>query len=240
MKDHYDTGTLSRRLLLAGAGALATHSPSLARPYIETTREVWTLDQLGYAGEHPVKIEGAPKLVSSPYGAAVQFNGVDDALYIECHPLAGAEQFTFEALFRPDGGAHEQRWFHLQEAAPVDGATSWPGTRFLFEIRVYDQQWCLDAFVKGPGYDQVLIYPDKLHPVGTWVHVAQTYDGARYRSFVNGVLQGEAPLAFKAQGAGGSSIGCRFNRVNYFKGAVRAAAFSRRALEPAEFILLQK
>ncbi|MNL47768.1 hypothetical protein D3C87_1705720 [compost metagenome] len=69
--------------------------------------------------------------------------------------------------------------------------------------------------------------------------MAQTYDGVTYRSFVNGVLQGEAPLAFRPQGAGATSVGCRFNRINYFHGAVRAAAFSHRALEPRTFSLLK-
>ncbi|MFD2783688.1 hypothetical protein ACFS32_24585 [Novosphingobium pokkalii] len=41
------------------------------------------------------------------------FDGVQDALILPRHPLAGAAQFTAEALFRPDGGAFEQRWLHL-------------------------------------------------------------------------------------------------------------------------------
>jgi hypothetical protein len=31
-------------------------------------------------------------------------------------------------------------------------------------------------------------------------------------------------------------VGVRINKVNYFKGAVRLARFSRRALAPAEFL----
>ena len=63
----------------------------------------------------------------------------------------------------------------------------------------------MDAFATGPGYKQTLIFPDKRFPVGHWYHVAQTYDGATYRSFVDGVLQGEAPLAFTPEGPGRSS-----------------------------------
>jgi hypothetical protein len=233
-----DTAT-TRRSVLAGGLAVATTGCATAQGLEATDRELWTFDRFERVGGHKTTAEGAPLLTESPYGRALQFNGVDDALFIDHHPLTGAGRFTFEALFRPDGGAHEQRWFHLQETPPATGAEQWPGTRFLFEIRVYGRQWCLDAFTKGPGYNQALIFPDKLHPVGEWAHVAQTYDGATYRSFVNGVMQGEAPLAFRPQGAGATSVGCRFNRVNYFNGAVRAAAFSRRALTPDAFFLLK-
>ncbi|MGH7018770.1 MAG: LamG-like jellyroll fold domain-containing protein [Brevundimonas sp.] len=235
----FNKTAITRRSVLAGGLAVASSSCAVTRELARTEAQAWTFDELARIGGHEVTTEGAPRLTDSPFGRAIQFDGIDDALFIDNHPLAGAEQFTFEALFRPDGGAHEQRWFHLQETPPATGVEPWPGTRFLFEIRVYDRQWCLDAFTKGPGYNQVLIFPDKLHPVGEWAHVAQTYDGVTYRSFVNGVLQGEAPLAFRPQGAGATSVGCRFNRVNYFNGAVRAAAFSRRALEPRAFSLLK-
>ena len=233
----FSENAIARRAILAGGLALAASGCAVTRGLKDEERKVWTFDQLSRVGGFQTAIEGAPRLTDSPYGRAVQFDGIDDALFIGNHPLAGAEHFTFEALFRPDGGAHEQRWFHLQETPPATGVDQWPGTRFLFEIRVYGRQWCLDAFTKGPGYNQVLIFPDKLHPVGEWAHVAQTYDGVTYRSFVNGVLQGEAPLAFRPQGAGATSVGCRFNRVNHFNGAVRAAAFSRRALTPSAFSL---
>lgn len=175
----------------------------------------------------------------------MEFDGEDDALFIEQHPLAGTATFTFEAVFRPDGGDFA-RWFHLAERDPNTGLLAPEGypqnpdtnARFLFELRTANNQWYLDAFVTGPGYRQILMFPDKVYPVGQWYHVAQTYDGKRFRSYVNGILQGEAEVAFKAQGEGAASVGTRINRVNYFKGAVRQARFTRRALMPDEFIKL--
>jgi hypothetical protein len=38
------------------------------------------------------------------------------------------------------------------------------------------------------------------------------------------------------QKAGQTSIGVRFNKVNYFKGAVRTARMTPHALQPAEFL----
>lgn len=231
---------MDRRQLLKAGGALAATATfpgctTLAAPG-PRGQTVWTFDRLSNIGGHATTVEGAPVLIDSPLGKAVKFDGVDDALFIDNHPLAGAERFTFEAVFRPDGGAFEQRWFHLQEADEVSAAQGQPpGTRFLFEIRVEGQEWWLDAFIKGPGYNQVLIFPEKRHPIGRWFHVAQTYDGATYRSYVDGVLQGEADVAFKAQGPGRASVGCRINRVNYFNGAVREARFTHEALPPERF-----
>ena len=231
---------MDRRQLLTTGGALAATAalPGCASLAGSSAphQTIWTFDRLSDIGGHATVVEGAPVLIDTPLGKAVKFDGVDDALFIDNHPLAGAERFTFEAVFRPDGGAFEQRWFHLQEADEVSAAQGQPpGTRFLFEIRVEGQEWWLDAFIKGPGYNQVLIFPEKRHPIGRWFHVAQTYDGTTYRSYVDGVVQGEAAVTFKAQGPGRASVGCRINRVNYFNGAVREARFTHEALTPERF-----
>ena len=91
---------------------------------------------------------GHPRVIETPLGKAVEFNGVDDGLQIDIHPLAGAETFTWEAIFRPDGGNAEQRWFHLEEN-PATGSDA--DNRMLFEIRVIDGRWCLDAFNQAPA-----------------------------------------------------------------------------------------
>jgi len=220
---------LNRRAILAAPlGLAACASLPAAAPADQT---VWTFDRLTDIGGETTHVEGAPQIIASPFGPAVQFDGVDDALFIDRHPLAGASTFTFEAVFRPDGGAFEQRWFHLQS----DEAPGGPGTRIMFEIRVVQGGWYLDAFVKGEGYNKPLIDETKLHPLGQWAHVAQTFDGTTYRAFVNGVLQAEAKIAFKPQGPGRSSVGTRINRVNHFNGAVREARFTPRALTSDQF-----
>jgi hypothetical protein len=61
-----------------------------------------------------------------------------------------------------------------------------------------------------------------------------------YRSYVNGVLQAEAAIDFKPQGAGHSSVGARINRVSFFKGAILNARFTAQALSPKEFEVLPK
>ena len=229
--------------LAAAAGTVGVW-PAATRAQ-QGVQVTWIFDRLDTIGGLPVTVYGNPNVIETPLGKAVEFDGIDDSIYIDRHPLAGAEQFTFEAIFRPDGGAAEQRWFHLAERNPTNGqlvtltggATQDENARFLFELRVIDgNRWCLDAFVAGPGYSQALMFRDKLHPIGQWYHVASTYDGRMFRSYVNGALQGEAELAFTPHGPGGTSVGTRMNHVNYFNGAVRQARFTPRALTPDQFL----
>lgn len=229
------------RLALLLALACAACAPHAAPQPAPQGSILWRFDSLERIGGLPVRVEGDPELVETPSGGAVAFDGDQDALFLPQHPLAGAATFTFEAIFRPDGGPFEQRWFHLAEASADAPAGADPlvhpsGPRFLFEIRVVEDGWYLDAFVAGPGYSRALMAPEKRHPLGRWYHVAQVYDGRTYRSYVNGVLQAEAEIAFAPQGAGHASVGTRINRRDYFHGAVLAARFTPRALSPAQFL----
>jgi hypothetical protein len=210
-----------RKWWLALLALAALPAPSQAK------QQVWKFDRLDRIGGLATQVIGEPRVE----GGATVFDGRDDAVYLPRHPLAGARAFTVEAVFRPDGGAFEQRWLHLASDDPVNQ------TRMLFEIRVVGNSWYLDSFIKGKGYAQVLIDPAKLHPVGHWYHVAQTFDGTTYRSYVDGVLEGEANVTgFTPQGAGNTSVGVRYNRVNFFHGAVRVARFTDRALSPDRFL----
>lgn len=200
---------------------------------------VWKFERLDLIGGHKARAEGNPKLIDTPAGKAIQFNGTDDVVFVENHPLAGAAAFTIEAVFRPDGGAFEQRWLHLAEADPVNGEAQSPRT--LFEIRVVEEnKWYLDAFTTGPGYNKALVVPEKTFPIGRWYAVQQTFDGTIYRAYVGGVLQAEAEVAYKPQGAGRTCLGMRINKVTPFRGAILQACFTPRALTPAEFTALPK
>ena len=195
--------------------------------------KIWVFDRLDKIGGHAVKVEGHPKVVKTPIGKAIQFNGVDDALFLDVHPLAGAEQFTWEVIFMPDtDGKPEQRFFHFQE----DGSTN----RMLFETRVAAGQWCLDSFMQSSAGSKALMDRAKLHPAGAWYHVAAVYDGKEFRNYVNGLREGEAGVKLSPQSAGKTSVGVRINRVDYFKGKIRMARMTPRALTPAEFMPIKK
>ena len=210
------------------------------------SQTLWKFNNLSKIGGQTPKVEGAPQLVDSPVGKAVQFNGKDTALFFSSRPLVGAKAFTIEAIFRPEGGAFEQRWMHIAETDPKTGldanpgGTSDPNPRHMFEVRVKDGQWYLDAFVNSAACSKALIDPKKLHPINQWYAVAQTYDGKTYRSYVNGVLENEADVAFNPHGAGHMMVGVRMNHVNWFMGSVAEARFTDHALKPEELLKVPK
>jgi len=190
--------------------------------------EIWTFDRLDRIGGHRTTVVGRPRVVDTPVGKAIEFDGVGDALLVDVHPLAGAETFTWEAIFRPDGGRPAQRWFHLQESGSDD--------RLLFEIRVVDGRWYFDSYGHSGDAQQALMNRDLLHPLGVWYHVAAVYDGREFRNYVNGVQEGAAAIHLAPQRPGRSAIGVRINLVDYFKGAIHLARFTRHALAPSEFL----
>ena len=224
--------------LAMAAAVMASVSPALAK------QSVWRFDNLKRIGGMSPKVEGSPQLVDSPVGKAVQFNGSDTALFFPGRPLVGAKTFTIEAIFRPEGGEFQQRWMHIAETDPATGldanpnGTADPNARFMFEVRVVKDQWYLDAFVQSKAGSKALAFPEKLHPINQWYAVEQTYDGKTYRSYVNGVLEGEADAAFAPHGPGHMMVGVRMNHVNYFKGSVALARFTDKALAPNGFIKL--
>jgi hypothetical protein len=220
-------GTSVGVLLAAGPGA--------------NQSEVWTFDRLDKVGGLPTIIMGHPHLVKTQMGKAVQFDGVGDALFINENPLANVEAFTFEVIFRPElGGAEEQRWFDISELDPKTGADEVPNreNRYQFEIRVMGDQWCLESLVRTPKGGKQIIDHKLVHPLDVWHHVAMVYDGTEFRSYINRVLEGKGAANLAPIGPGHTSVGVRINKVYYFKGSVREARFTRRALEPEEFLKL--
>lgn len=225
----------NRRSVLLGLAA-ATATPTWARP----SQQVWKFNSLRMVGKHPLRIDGAPQLIKGFHGKAVQFDGQHDVLFIDQHPLADAKSFTAELIFRPDGGTFEQRLLHLESDETPPVAPGKGSTRMLFEIRVVEQSWYLDAFMVGAGYRVTMMAPDKLFPVGRWYHAAKTYDGRFFRSYVNGELQMEVVTPFTPQTAGRASVGARMNGVTHFHGAIEEARFTREALLPDAFTRVRR
>ena len=53
--------------------------------------EVWIFDRIENIGGLPTTVLGHPHVIDTTLDKAIEFNGIDDALLIGEHPLAGAE-----------------------------------------------------------------------------------------------------------------------------------------------------
>ncbi|MFL6208677.1 MAG: LamG domain-containing protein [Pyrinomonadaceae bacterium] len=189
----------------------------------------WKISNLKSIDGHVPTVLGAPQLIKAPGGKALLFDGTDDGLLVEANPIAGAQSFTVEAFFRPDPeGNKEQRWFHIQEATGDN--------RVLLEVRLVGDEWFLDTFIKQ-GEHRLTLYAEHFkHPLGRWYHVALVFDGAEMRHYVDGQEELSGPLTIAPLTNGSVAIGMRMNRVQWFKGAIRAARFTPRALTPQKFM----
>ena len=222
---------------LAGTAAFGTNG-ALAQP--KGGIVTWNIDNLNNIGGHPAFDIGTPKVIKTAAGKALEFNG-QNGLILETNPVAGYEQWTIEALIRPDGGKETaQRIFHIGEYnAAVDQvngptATNNNSNRFTFELRLVGDQAYFESFNTGPGYQSALSVKEKLHPLHTWLVLTQTYDGTTHRHYVNGELELEKPLKYHVQGPGRCGIGTRLNRVTPFTGGYMRMRFAKRALPPEE------
>ncbi len=199
----------------------------------------WRFDNLSHIGGNAPTIIGAPRLIDTDLGKAIHFEGnatAGDALFFDTLPLSGTLPYTWEVIFRPSSaGGKEQRFFHLQE----DGTE----TRRLFETRLIDGKWCLDSFAVNvvpneTAHSAVLLKCDAEHlfPLDRWYAVAAIYDGKTLRSYINGILQGEADVKLFPLGRGGVSVGTRYNKRDFFTGDVFSARFTVRPLPLSELL----
>jgi hypothetical protein len=209
-----------------------------------SAQDIWRFDQTASLGGHPTKVLGHPQVIDTPMGKAVAFNGLDDALLVDEHPLAGAATWTWEMIFKPDAdGKPAQRIFHLQSVDPATGADV-ANERMLFEIRIVPggdgkpPQWCLDSFATAGGQSRTLLNCEKLHPFGKWYRVTAVYDGKVLHNYVGDELQGEGELNLPPERPGRASVGTRIDLRDWYKGAMFEARFTRRALDVTDFLKL--
>jgi hypothetical protein len=200
-------------------GSCAKHEPML-----------WHLDNLRAIAGHELTLAGDPRVIDTQNGKAIEFDGVDDGIFFDVHPLAGLSTFTAEVIFNPySDGAPEQRFFHMQEDASDQ--------RVMFETRLVENDlWFLDTFIHSNGRKIPLYAIDRQHEVGSWYHAAIVVDGKSFSHFVNGHLELSEAIQYAAQGPGKTSLGVRLNKVGWFKGAIRTVRFTPRVLTPDEFL----
>lgn len=191
---------------------------------------IWELDNLEEIGGHKVIVEGQPKVIDTPHGKALEFDGVDDGIFLDVHPLAGMTEFTVEVVFKPYAdGQPEQRFFMMQEAETTE--------RVMFETRlVEDNLWFVDTFMQTGGKNNTMFAIGDKHEIGPWYHAAIVVDGKTFKHYVNGRMELGKEVEFTPQKPGRTSLGVRMNKVYWYKGAIRTARFTPRAMTPDEFL----
>ena len=191
---------------------------------------IWELDNLEEIGGHKVTVEGEPKAIETPHGKALEFDGIDDGIFLDVHPLAGMTEFTVEVIFQPYAdGQPEQRFFHMQE----EGTTE----RVMFETRlVEDNMWFVDTFMQTGGQNNTMFAIGDKHELGPWYHAAIVVDGKTFKHYVNGKMELGKEVVFTPQKPGRTSLGVRINSVYHYKGAIRKTRFTPRAMSPDEFL----
>lgn len=180
-------------------------------------------------GREGLILTGNPKVIASPYGNAIWFDGMYDGIFLAINPLKKLSFFTVELLINPDfKGPEEQRFLHIGE---IDG------DRLLVETRsTPDGQWYLDTFILSGQSKTTLIDPQLVHPVGKWYHIAFTVDKKGHmKNYVNGKFELEGHVNFKPINSGEMSIGVRRNNVSWYKGAIYKIKISPEVLGPEEF-----
>lgn len=215
------TVTRRTRIILVMAALAACGSRWAAA---QTATE-WVVDNTTAIGGHLVKVVGAPRVVDTEVGRALEFNGISDGVFVEANPLEGLAQFTLEVLFWPaaDGPA-EQRFVHIEDVR--DG-----GNRVLIETRmVGGGAWSLDTFLKEGTSSLPLLDRAITHPGNRWHVASLVYDGREMSHYVDGVRELSGHVAFGPLASGRTSLGVRQNLVYWFKGRIRALRVTPRAL----------
>lgn len=242
---------------LLAAAVIALAIPTVAVPGLAQQAITWRFDNLTRIGGAQITTVGNPQLVDTPIGKAIHFEGrgntnsnnpqndnqpanqtgnpTGDALFLNTAPLSGDATYTFEVIFRPSSkGAPAQRFFHMQDSNSQ--------SRRMFEIRIVNNQWCLDTVGidvgHGPEQHGVALACDAphLHPLDRWYAVAATYDGKVLRGYVDGELQGEIAVTLAPLPPGATSVGTRIDKRDFFTGEIYSARFTPRVLPPAHFL----
>ncbi len=64
----------------------------------------WKINNLKTISGNKLTVLGNPQIIKTDDGKAILFDGVDDGIFLETNPIAGASEFTIEAVFRPEAG----------------------------------------------------------------------------------------------------------------------------------------
>lgn len=223
--------TLSLICCIGGKSTAQTGNPDF---------QIWELKSLKKIGGHKVQVFGNPEVVKTDLGKAMKFDGVDDRILVDNNPISGAKEFTVEVIFKADPAyeiSNQPRFIHFQD--PGDSLQK----RVMVELRLTpDNKWYLDGYMETDAGNKTLVNRTLTHPLGNWDHVALTFKGNTFTTYVNGVkeMTGQVPWKNKLVNETGKvSMGGRMNEINYYKGLIKTLKVTQKALEPGQFMKIR-
>ncbi|WP_181307055.1 LamG domain-containing protein [Rufibacter sp. XAAS-G3-1] len=194
----------------------------------------WEMHSLASIGGHSTQVLGNPSTIPGKDGApAIAFDGVDDGLLIDANPIAGAEEFTIEVVFKPKAvwpANVEQRFLHIEDMAVGQ-------RRILLELRLNNQnRWYADFFMRTEKAALTLIDSSKTHPVGEWATMTLTYKDKQLKGYVNGKLELSGEIEYlPIPPTAKTSIGTRMDKRSWFNGQIQSVRFWKVALQPKKY-----
>jgi len=168
-------------------------------------------------------IHGEPTLVEGKVGDALEFDGIDDWVEIPDSPsISEFDELSLSA------------WFKVTKPG---------GWRAILEKAVHED-WSYGFFIEENGNvsfyitqgENVIVCCIGEFPVevGTWYHIAGTYDGSSAKCYVDGKLEGEMPASGPLNiTTYPFSIGSR-NVSNFFGGAIDEVTLWNKAVTVEE------
>ncbi len=210
--------------ILGVAGSLLTSACG------NNNTQKWEMNSLTGIGGNRVEVLGDPEVREAEAGeVAIEFDGTDDGLLVNANPLAGADEFSVQVVFKPYGAYPEnieQRFLHIQD--PKDESR-----RILMELRLNNRnEWYPDFYMKAGTASLVLIDSTLTFPVNEWATMRLAYKNGQMKGFVNGkeLLSGNIEY-LPVSSSGKTSIGTRMDRRSWFYGAIKSVEFRHEAAE---------
>ena len=180
--------------------------------------------------------------------SALRFDGLDDYALFEDSPRLNLRAFTLEAWFVPLGAGRPVKMgedglevLPLVARGRAGAGDPLSGLNYLLGIRARDGV-LVAAFQDAASGELVPVFGRTPVRGGVWSHAAATYDGARWRLFLNGTLEAEALAAGRPRLAPGSpaslatTAGPDGARAGFFEGIVDEVRLWSRAREPQEIL----
>jgi len=196
--------------------AAGDSAPSAAYGFSGTS-EAAAVDSSGNGND--AALVNAPTPTAGRFGGGLHLDGVDDAVQLPlAESLTFSSAYTFEAWIAPTTfGRDRSLWW-------TPAAT----------LTLRAEGTVVPTVVPATS-SQVGFVSDGVVPLGTWSHVAETYDGSMLRLYINGAEAGSRPASGTLMPASPPEAGI-LGGILAFAGTIDELRLYRRALSAAEIV----